>query len=84
LSTRGGVERRRLGGESHHELGGERWDHYGSRIIFIEVRASFSVQGVAIHTNDRHFVRQRSEEQDEKEPETRHATRNEGADTSKR
>jgi len=42
---------------------------------FIEVRATFSVQGVAIHTNDRHFVRQRSEEQDEKEPETCHATR---------
>ena len=75
MSTRGGVERRRLGGESHRELGGERRDHYGSRVIFIEVRATFSIQGVAIHTNDRHFVRQRSEEQDEKEPETCHATR---------
>jgi hypothetical protein len=82
LSTRG--ERRRLGGESHRELGGERWDHYGSHIILIEVCATFSMQGVAIHTNDRHFVRQRSEEQDEKEPKTCHATRNEGADASKR
>ena len=56
MSTRG-VERRRLGGESHRELGGERRDHDGSRVGLIRVRATFSVQGAVIHTKYRHSVR---------------------------